>query len=293
MRYAGSKSIPMLMVQSLLTLRRKNDATRFCPNPFKCADILINKAHLQAFNRFFAVDDDDMLLTYFYLHAQKVQLHYMLKGGFPFTVLGLVHTRNVITKIAAFDCNSAFEIKLTPQLVSLTDSKSSRLSFVCRFTQNNQVFLSCESIYSLQTQQDKQKEIQHQINSSSAKRASKNQILIKSSEHYTPFTIDLLSTTGRQYAKLSGDFNPIHLHQFGAKLFGFEQPIAHGMYMASKCLAQIEQQRGEKVNHFDVTFKKPVLLENSVNLLIENQADEFVVSDAEAEVVYLCGLFTG
>lgn len=34
---------------------------------------------------------------------------------------------------------------------------------------------------------------------------------------------------GRRYGKLSGDFNPIHMHALAAKAFGFPDAITHGM----------------------------------------------------------------
>ncbi|MCF5779209.1 acyl dehydratase, partial [Pseudomonas poae] len=35
---------------------------------------------------------------------------------------------------------------------------------------------------------------------------------------------------GRRFARVSGDFNPIHTSLIGAKLFGFRRAIAHGMW---------------------------------------------------------------
>ena len=39
---------------------------------------------------------------------------------------------------------------------------------------------------------------------------------------------------GRQYAKVSGDYNPIHLSGISARLFGFPTAIAHGLW--NNCL---------------------------------------------------------
>jgi acyl dehydratase len=33
----------------------------------------------------------------------------------------------------------------------------------------------------------------------------------------------------RQYARVSGDYNPIHLSSLSAKVFGFRSVVAHGM----------------------------------------------------------------
>ena len=42
-------------------------------------------------------------------------------------------------------------------------------------------------------------------------------------------TWSLQADLGRRYTNVSGDFNPIHLYAWSAKLFGFERAIIHGM----------------------------------------------------------------
>lgn len=57
-------------------------------------------------------------------------------------------------------------------------------------------------------------------------------------------TLKFDSNIGRKYAKISGDYNPIHLFASTAKFFGFNKAIAHGMYSkaraASYTLSSIE-----------------------------------------------------
>jgi acyl dehydratase len=48
--------------------------------------------------------------------------------------------------------------------------------------------------------------------------------------------------TGRRYAAVSGDRNPIHLSPVTSRLFGFPRPIAHGMWTAARALAAIEDR---------------------------------------------------
>jgi len=44
---------------------------------------------------------------------------------------------------------------------------------------------------------------------------------------------------GRQYGRVSGDINPIHLSAITAKMFGFRKAIAHGMGTAARALATL------------------------------------------------------
>jgi acyl dehydratase len=66
---------------------------------------------------------------------------------------------------------------------------------------------------------------------------------------------------GRRYAAVSGDHNPIHLHAWSAKAFGFPRAIAHGMWTKARCLAAL---RLPDAFAADVRFKKPILLPGTV-----------------------------
>jgi MaoC like domain len=66
---------------------------------------------------------------------------------------------------------------------------------------------------------------------------------------------------GRRYADVSGDHNPIHLHAWSAKPFGFQRAIAHGMWTKARCLAAL---RLPEAFTAEVRFKKPILLPGKV-----------------------------
>ena len=68
---------------------------------------------------------------------------------------------------------------------------------------------------------------------------------------------------GRRYGAVSGDRNPIHLHPLSARLFGFKQAIAHGMWTKARCLAALEGRLPEAVT-VDVRFKKPLFIPGRV-----------------------------
>jgi acyl dehydratase len=68
---------------------------------------------------------------------------------------------------------------------------------------------------------------------------------------------------GRRYARVSGDRNPIHLHDGPAKLLGFPRAIAHGMWTKARCLAALEP-RLPAAHVVDVRFRRPVLLPSTV-----------------------------
>ncbi|MBQ1076158.1 MaoC family dehydratase N-terminal domain-containing protein [Micromonospora sp. C31] len=69
---------------------------------------------------------------------------------------------------------------------------------------------------------------------------------------------------GTEYARVSGDHNPIHTSRLGARLFGFPRPIAHGMWSKARCLAALENRLPDAYT-VEVAFKLPVPLPGTVS----------------------------
>ncbi|MEU1590233.1 MaoC/PaaZ C-terminal domain-containing protein [Micromonospora sp. NPDC005710] len=69
---------------------------------------------------------------------------------------------------------------------------------------------------------------------------------------------------GTEYARISGDHNPIHTSRLGARLFGFRRPIAHGMWSKARCLAALEARLPDAYT-VEVAFKLPVPLPSTVS----------------------------
>lgn len=82
--------------------------------------------------------------------------------------------------------------------------------------------------------------------------------------------------TGRAYAAVSGDFNPIHLSVLSAKALGLRRSIAHGMYAAARVLATVPQSKPESFS-WDISFDSPMFLPATVSLeVIDNRSDDGV-----------------
>lgn len=76
---------------------------------------------------------------------------------------------------------------------------------------------------------------------------------------------DVPADTGRRYARVSGDFNPIHLAAPLAKPFGFRAAIAHGMWSLARCQAWLGGTAGPGAR-LAVTFLRPLFLPARVAL---------------------------
>ena len=92
----------------------------------------------------------------------------------------------------------------------------------------------------------------------------------------TPLSFN--ANIGRKYARISGDYNPIHLHALSAALFGFKKAIAHGMYSKALVLSNIADDVGFYRHSFmiDTVFTKPLALPCDGLLSKINNADRHI-----------------
>lgn len=69
----------------------------------------------------------------------------------------------------------------------------------------------------------------------------------------------LAADLGRRHARVSGDYNPIHLHPLTARPFGYRRAIAHGMWTVARCVAALPP-----AGRVRAEFRTPVLLPTTV-----------------------------
>ncbi len=95
---------------------------------------------------------------------------------------------------------------------------------------------------------------------------------------------------GRQYAKVSGDMNPIHMYPATARLFGFRRPIIHGMWTHARALAALGPRVPERYT-VAVSFTKPILLPGRVRFAAEPDAGgwRFAVLASDGKTAHMLG----
>ncbi|HET8656220.1 MAG TPA: MaoC/PaaZ C-terminal domain-containing protein [Longimicrobiaceae bacterium] len=89
---------------------------------------------------------------------------------------------------------------------------------------------------------------------------------------------------GRRYARASGDYNPIHLWRWSARLAGFDRPILHGFCLeAMVAHALVEHRLGgdpTALRRLRIDFRTPLVLPASARLLVDDAGRSFRVEDA-------------
>lgn len=86
-------------------------------------------------------------------------------------------------------------------------------------------------------------------------------------------------STGIEYAKVSGDWNPIHLYKITAWPMGFKAPIAHGMWTLPRAMAvpgAFDDFVGDSSGRYsiDCSFKRPLFMPGTMTVKTNNSYEK-------------------
>jgi len=98
---------------------------------------------------------------------------------------------------------------------------------------------------------------------------------------------------GLDFAKLTGDFNPIHWIAPYARMSGFKNSILHGFATMARAYEAVNSLRvpaGHFVSVFDVEFRRPLVLPASVGIYT-GEDNQVFVGDAPGGPAYMEGRF--
>lgn len=218
-------------------------------------------------------------VTWPHVLAFPLHLKLLTEKNFPLPLLGLVHLRNTITQHRPIGTGENLDLK-----VSLGNTvKSNRGVEFDLITEARSAgrLVWEEASTTLFRQPDSDSK-------PSGKKAPPQL------ERY-PNTENLKApeSIGRQYARVSGDTNPIHMHALSARAFGFPRAIAHGMWTKAHALALLERQEGWKGGALSVScqFKKPLLLPGTAQLNWQTgeKGWDYQVLNAKGDAPHLTG----
>lgn len=193
---------------------------------------------------------EDLPVTYYYLIAQRAHLATLLDKQFPFRVVGLVHVENELIEHATPEINEPLDIVTTLTVPAPGDSGALYCLLETIGKHGSDRIFTCRSTYLIKRGQRK---------APSARRTDESQYPVAG--EWT-----LASSTGREYAAVSGDWNPIHLWNWSARLMGMKSPIIHGMHTLAKACSVIEARAGKRITAVSARFKGPIPLGSAVRL---------------------------
>lgn len=304
-QFAAIPNIKYLMAKAPFKQAKNAQSPVLPNNQIEVSDVSIDAKQLELFHQvvdwqYDAIGDakaNTKGIHPCFIHALgfPLQLALLLQADFPFKLLGLVHVDNKIRQYRPI-------------------KSSESLNFVCRFGELTlhrkgwlfSVVVECNSAGECvwQSTSTNLYRVKHGL-------AVPTKAPLLSVERYgsAKFAWQLAEDLGRRYAKASGDYNPIHLRKWTAKLLGFKQQIAHGMWTKSKCISQLQQYQAELFEQgFEVecAFKQPLYLPAIVDMGLQTAKDsessttqpvelEFIVESAkqgEEPILYLTGNFS-
>jgi acyl dehydratase len=103
----------------------------------------------------------------------------------------------------------------------------------------------------------------------------------------------LKADAGLDFAKLTGDFNPIHWISGYAKMFGFKNTILHGFSTMARTIESLHQALYAgvpRIRVFDARFTKPLVLPADVGVYILD--DEVFVGKAPGGPAFMVATFS-
>jgi hypothetical protein len=185
-------------------------------------------------------------LTYWYLPVQRAHMATLLSDAFPYRLAGIVHVENELVAHAEAPSGATIHLATRIDILPPTASGAVYCALETVGSANGAPVFTCTSKYLAVRGQGSGK--------GSGKGARETAAVKPAPQPGTPFaswTLD--GSAGRAYARLSGDWNPIHLTRWSARLMGLPAPILHGMQSLAKTCAALEHATGRRAARPDAT----------------------------------------
>jgi acyl dehydratase len=232
--------------------RRKTTGTTLPDSGLRCW-INVDPEHLADYRKVCGFAENGLLPpTYPHILAFALQMQLLTAKEFPFPLLGLIHLSNRIRIFRPM--GGVNRVRVSVQVQNLQPHEKGA-TFDLVTTLNDQLGALWEA--------------ESQMLCRGVKLAGEpvEDVLASTLEMSQVARWKAPSDIGRQYAKVSGDYNPIHLSAISAKLFGFPRAIAHGLWIKARTLAALADHLPAANVEIAVQFRKPVRLPSEVTLL--------------------------
>jgi acyl dehydratase len=268
-----NKAPSLLSLYTRALLKRPYTLTRPDAIPPLVLHTTINQAQLSQYNKLCQITPQENILPPFFpqVLAFKLHLELLLNKQLPFPVMGLVHRDNDVEYFSPLYASDTLKIK-----VGLHEYKEVKKGINCTLiTQvyvDEQLKWQATSTYFYRS--SKPLVAKH--------KSTKNKKIIDKPSNLSIWFLN--ANLGRQYAKITGDLNPIHLYRLTAKLFGFKQTIIHGMCMAAKATAHAQSEHPSLPMRIYIEFNKPIYLPSKV-AFIQTAQDFSICPILEQQVI--------
>jgi acyl dehydratase len=239
--------------------------------------LMIDAQHLAAYKELCGfAPEGNLPATYLHMLAFPLFLQILTQQDFPIRAMGQVHLRNQISVLKSFDIKQPISMTAAVGGSELT-SRGLEWDIRVIASIDDQTLWSSNSTFLHRCKT----EIKQKRRSVNGREGESQQWRVS-------------ADIGRRYARVSGDYNPIHLADMTAKLFGFKQAIAHGMWSKARCLAALEEQLPETGYSVAVNFHRPLFLPSNVLFYTKQLASKkrFSLYNQSGDQAHLDGLIS-
>jgi hypothetical protein len=248
-------ALPALFLRAAL---RRRVTGRHLPELGVRCQVTVDPQHLTRYRQICGFADDHRLpAPYPHILAFALQMQLLTDPRFPFPLLGLVHLENHIRVLRPLGGLGPFTVSVHVEALQAHD-KGVTFSLITQL--HDQLGLLWEGDSRILCRALR-------LEGKPAEREVEDALPQRTLAHWrAPADI------GRRYARIAGDYNPIHMFAATAKLFGFPRAIAHGLWNKGRALAELGARLPAAGYEMSVRFQKPVLLPADVRLLSSEPA---------------------
>ena len=217
--------------------------------------------------------DGTLPVTYPHLLAFPLQMTVMSDDRFPLPLMGAVHVENRIEVVRPVTTDEALDVSVRAERLR-PHRRGRQVDLVSAVEVRGELVWRGVSTYLSRGQEHPDAPVSEPPT-------------LESLDSVTAGPLWRLGEgTGREYAAVSGDWNPIHVHALTARPLGFPTAIAHGMYSYARTLASLGPRLPEGGLSSRVWFRKPVRLPSTVRLRTAFEAGRTlsVLENAKVEV---------
>jgi hypothetical protein len=224
----------------------------------------IDPNQLRRYRQALGFRDEGIPLTFYYLLAQRAHVATMLDEAFPFRLPGAVHTENALQALATPQRDAPLLLTTTVHVRPPAENGAVVAELDTLARQDGTAIFTCRSSYLM-------------VRGGRGPHHGTRPPRVHD-KHLPPLCEWRLARgSGRAYAAVSGDWNPIHLWAWSARLMGLKRPIIHGMHTMARACAELEQACGQRIVALDGRFRAPAPIGSALVLAADLGGGSFAV----------------
>jgi acyl dehydratase len=228
-------------------------------------------------------DDGRVPITYPHVLAMPLQFAILTHPRFPVRLMGLVHLANDILQSRPLPADRKYALRCWIEGHREADRGHEFELFTAVEDREGTAWLEKSTLLA-----------RRPVTGKPASRSARQALRYEkpaAGDRTVSADVNVPRSIGRRYGWLSGDLNPIHLADSGARRFGFERAVAHGMWSLARSLASLGEAALAPPVQALVEFKFPLFMP-CVAKLEHWQSDSrrvFALMDAESGRAHLAG----